>query len=304
LFLIKKIYFNQDKFWELAKTMKLSQVIKAGVFTVALIGLIALSGCGFINKIRAKNEVNNGARAYGSGKYVEAQHYFERALELDPNQPNAELFRARAIYAQYRPGNESPENLKIAQEAIDAYKKILEKDPSNDEAFNLIGALYGRLKQDEKQRDWIMQRTKMENIPADKRADAFTILANKDLSCSRTITDQKENITANATTGVLSYRKPKDPKDFTNAQQCTTEGLQYANMAISLNPNSAAAWGAKTDLLREMAKLAEMDGKQDQKADYTKQANEAEAKALELKKALEEKKKQEEAAKAAQAKKS
>lgn len=270
----------------------------ACVLGVTLIAVSGLSGCGFINKIRAKNELNDGARAYNAGKYAEAQAYFERALKLDPNQQNAALFRARSIYSQYRTGIDTPQNLKIAQDAIAAYQDILKNDPTNDEAFNLIGALYGRLKEEDKQRDWIMQRTKMSNIPDAKRSDAYTILANKDLSCSRNITDQKENATADRSTGVVTYRKPKDPKDFTAAQQCVTEGLQFVNEAIKLNDVSAAAWSAKTQLEREMAKLSEMDGKPDDKAKYNKQASEDDAIAQKYTKALEEKKKQEEEAKA------
>ncbi len=277
--------------------MRLSQFKMWCVLSMMLVAVSALSGCGFINTIRAKNELNNGARSYGAGKYAEAQAFFERALELDPTQQNAALFRARSIYAQYRPGIDTPQNLKIAQDAIASYQDILKSDPTNDEAFNLIGALYGRLKEEDKQRDWIMQRTKMTNIPDVKRSDAYTILANKDLSCSRTITDQKENAVADKNTGVVTYRKPKDPKDFTSAQQCVTEGLQFVNEAIKLNDGSALAWTARTQLKREMAKLSEMDGKPDEKSKYTKEANDDDVIAQKYTKALEEKKKQEAEAK-------
>ncbi|GAC1446279.1 MAG: hypothetical protein NVSMB56_03470 [Pyrinomonadaceae bacterium] len=278
--------------------MKLSQLKIVCVLVVTLLVMSGLSGCGFINTIRAKNELNNGARSYGAGKYAEAQQFFERAMEIDPSQQNAALFRARSIYAQYRTGIDTPQNLKVAQDAIAAYQDILKNDPTNDEAFNLIGALYGRLKEEDKQREWIVQRTKMTNIPEAKRSDAYTILANKNLTCSRTITDQKENAIADKNTGVVTFRKPKDPKDFTSAQQCVTEGLQFVNEAVRLNDTSAAAWTAKTQLEREMAKLSEMDGKPDEKAKYIKQASEDEAIAQKYTKALEEKKKQEEEAKA------
>src|ERR1044071_5386074 len=85
------------------------------------------SGCGVINRIRAKNELNEAARTYREGHYVEAEQHSRRALELDPNNKTAPLFIARTVHAQYRPGVAAADNIAKAREAIDAYSKILEK---------------------------------------------------------------------------------------------------------------------------------------------------------------------------------
>ena len=104
--------------------MKLSQTRIAIVLAI----LVATSsGCGVINRIRAKNQLNEAARAYREGRFPEAEKHSREAADLDPDNKTAPMFIARTIHAQYRPGVQAPENLQKAQEAIEAYQKILRK---------------------------------------------------------------------------------------------------------------------------------------------------------------------------------
>ena len=73
-------------------------------------------------------------------------------------------------------------------------------------------------------------------------------------------------------------------------------GLEEAETAIKFDPNNESAWSYKTNLLLEAAKLAEMDGKADQKAQYEKQAEVAGSAPP---RSAEERRKKEEAAEAA-----
>ena len=100
--------------------MKLSQARIA----IALAALVATSsGCGVINRIRAKNELNEAARTYREGQFVEAEQHSRKALGLDPNNKTAPLFIARTIHAQYKNGVTTPENIAKAREAIEAYQE-------------------------------------------------------------------------------------------------------------------------------------------------------------------------------------
>ena len=109
--------------------MKLSQT---RIATALAILVVMTSGCGLINRVRAKNELNEAARAYHDGQFEEAERYSRRALELDPDSKTAPIFIARSIHAQYRPGVQAPENLAKANEAIQAYQKILDRNPKSD----------------------------------------------------------------------------------------------------------------------------------------------------------------------------
>jgi hypothetical protein len=272
--------------------MKLSQ---ARLPLLILVVVFSTSGCGVINRIRAKNELNEAARAYKAGKFSEAEQHSKRALELDPEQKTAPSFIARSIHAQYRPGVDTPDNKRKATEAVEAYKRILEKDPTNEEAYKAIAALYGAVDENQ-QRQWILQRASNGSIPEVKRAEAYTILASKDWNCSYTITEQTANKKTEQKDNktVIVFQKPKDAKDFETAQQCVARGMEEAEKAISLDGNNDAAWSFKTNLLLESAKLAEMDGNADKKAEYTKLAEEAQKRTTELSEQNQKRKEEEE----------
>jgi len=251
--------------------MKLSQT---GIVIVLAILVATSSGCGVINRIRAKNQLNEAAKAYREGHFPEAEQHSRRAAELDPNNKTAPMFIARTIHAQYRPGVQSQENMAKAQEAISAYQQLLANNPHDEEAYKAIAYLYEATKQDDKLRQWITSRAASDTAPPEKRAEAYVVLASKDWDCSFKITELPTNKTTTLdptnNKATVSYKKPKDQKDFDQAQMCVKQGLVEAENAIKFDPNNESAWSYKTNLLLEASKLAEMDGKPDQKAQYQK----------------------------------
>lgn len=279
--------------------MKLSQTRIVIVLTI----LVATSsGCGVINRIRSKNQLNEAARAYREGRFPEAEQHSREAAALDPDNKTAPMFIARTIHAQYRPGVQSPENIAKAQEAIDAYQNILNKNPQDEEAYKAIAYLYGAIKEEDKLRQWISQRAASETAEPDKRAEAYVVLASKDWDCSFKITEQPgvktTTIDQTSSKATVSYQKPKDPKDFNQAQMCVKSGLAEAENAIKFDPNNESAWSYKTNLLLEAAKLAEMDNQAEQKAQYQKDYEAALKRTTELSVANQ-KRKEEEAKQAA-----
>jgi hypothetical protein len=280
--------------------MKLSQ----SWIVLALAILVASSsGCGVVNRIRAKNELNEAARAYREGRFPEAEQHSRRAAELDPDNKTAPMFIARTIHAQYRRGVQTPENIAKANEAITAYQNILDKNPKDEEAYKAIAYLLGETKEDAKLRQWISNRAANDTVEPEKRAEAYIVLASKDWDCSFKMTE----LPANKTTTIdpsnnkatVSYKKPSDQKEFDTAQQCVKQGLSEAENAIKFDPNNESAWSYKTNLLLEAAKLAEMDGKSDTKADYQKQYEAALKRTTELNVANQKRKEEQEAQKAA-----
>ncbi|HVF23886.1 MAG TPA: hypothetical protein VM941_12435 [Pyrinomonadaceae bacterium] len=279
--------------------MKLAQTRIAILLAI----LVATSsGCGVINRIRSKNQLNEAARAYREGRFVEAEQYSRRAAELDPNNKTAPMFIARTIHAQYRPGVQTPDNVAKAQEAIEAYQRILERNPSDDEAYKAIAYLYGAIKDNDKLKQWITARATSDTTDPTKRAEAYVVLASKDWECSFQITELPGNKVTTVdpanNKATVSYRKPKEQKDFDQAQRCVKQGLAEAENAIKFDPNNEAAWSYKTNLLLEASKLAEMEGQTEQKAQFQKDYEAALKRTTELSAAAE-KRKEEEAARQA-----
>lgn len=225
---------------------------------------------------QVKQELDEAARLYRKGKFAEAQVLSERALLLDPQNKTAPYYVARTIHAQYKPGDFTPENTAKAREAIIAYQKILDRSPFDDEPYKAIAYLYGAIKDEAMLRQWILQRAENISFANDKRAEAFVVLASKEWDCSYKITEtpatKVTTIRGNKT--YISYRMPKRD-EFERAKECANRGLEMADMAITLTPENESAWSYKTNILLELAKLAEMSGNVQGKSELNRQYDEA-----------------------------
>jgi tetratricopeptide (TPR) repeat protein len=257
--------------------MKLSRLSLFSLF----LAVVLTSGCGVFNRVRARNALNEGARAYREGNFAEAEQKFRYAYELDPSQERTPLFIARSIQQQYKPGVSTPENVEKGQAAIQAYQDILTREPANDDAYKAVVYLYGQMKNEDKVRELLMQRAALETLPTEKRSEALTVLASKQGKCSYDITELKENKEQKNTTEdgkqkvVYVYKKPANQADFDAARRCVEEGLKLSERATQLDPNSAGAWSAHAALLREATKVAEMEGNAEARTRFDQQYDKA-----------------------------
>src|ERR1043166_9023746 len=88
----------------------------------AIICILAATGC---DKLKARDQINKGVASFKNAQYERATEHFKDAVALDPSLQNARLYLAAAYTAQYIPGVESPDNLQIAQNAIEQYQTVL-----------------------------------------------------------------------------------------------------------------------------------------------------------------------------------
>jgi tetratricopeptide (TPR) repeat protein len=98
---------------------------KLRLLTLAAVTLALLTSVG-CDKLRARDQLNKGVKAYKDSHYEQAIDYFQRAVQLDPGLLNARMYLATAFVSQYIPGVDSPDNLRTAQQAIDEYTKVLD----------------------------------------------------------------------------------------------------------------------------------------------------------------------------------
>jgi tetratricopeptide (TPR) repeat protein len=105
------------------------------LLTLAAAALVLLStvGCG---KLRARDQLNKGVTAYKNAKYEEAIDHFQQAVALDPTLINARMYLATAFAQQYIPGADTPENNKMAEQAIEQYQHVLDMKPARDQRVN------------------------------------------------------------------------------------------------------------------------------------------------------------------------
>jgi tetratricopeptide (TPR) repeat protein len=118
------------------------------VLALTVVGLMLFSTAG-CSKLRARDQLNKGVQAYKNTHYEEAIGHFQQAVELDPSLTNARLYLATALANQYIPGADNPENTKVAEQAIDVFKKVLDLNPPREQkvtSLKGIASLYFNMK--------------------------------------------------------------------------------------------------------------------------------------------------------------
>jgi tetratricopeptide (TPR) repeat protein len=109
-------------------------------FAITLAGMVlSVSGC---DQLKARDQLNKGVEAYKSAHYEEAIGHFQSATQLDPNLPMAKTYLATALAQNVVPGLNTAENLKTAQQSIDIFKQVLDKDPSDVNSLKQVAGIY------------------------------------------------------------------------------------------------------------------------------------------------------------------
>ncbi|MGZ4811798.1 MAG: tetratricopeptide repeat protein [Terriglobales bacterium] len=112
-------------------------------FAAVVLALFGLAGC---NKLKARDQLNKGVQAYKNAKYEDAIEKFKNAVALDPSLINARLYLATAYAQQYIPGADTPDNNRMAEQAINEYQDVLKMKPNDLNAIKGIAYLYLQMK--------------------------------------------------------------------------------------------------------------------------------------------------------------
>jgi tetratricopeptide (TPR) repeat protein len=97
-------------------------------------------------RLAVRDQLNQGVRAFRGANYEEALEHFNKAVQLDPELKVARLYLATAYAQQYVPGVETPENLDLANHALEQYAAVLQRDPANVTSVKGIAFLQFQLK--------------------------------------------------------------------------------------------------------------------------------------------------------------
>jgi len=103
----------------------------------------------FLAQTTADDELKLGVQAYKHSRFEEAVGHFERCVALDPANTTGHLYLATTFAQQYIPGAETPENNRMAEQAIDQYQHVLDGNPETSARINStkgIAYLYLQMK--------------------------------------------------------------------------------------------------------------------------------------------------------------
>jgi tetratricopeptide (TPR) repeat protein len=107
--------------------LRICALIAVGLF------LLSASGC---NKLRARDQLNKGVASYKSAKYEQAIDHFQQAVSFDPSLIVARMYLATAFAQQYIPGVDAPDNIQLAEQSIEQYRSVLNSNPSKELQIN------------------------------------------------------------------------------------------------------------------------------------------------------------------------
>lgn len=230
-----------------------------GVVSVA-IGLLVLSASG-CTKLRARDNLNKGVQAYKNAQYPDAVEFFKKAVELDPQFPTARLYLATAYMSQYIPGAESPDNIRMAEQAHQEFLRVLEMDPNNSVALASIANLYFHQKKFDESEEWF--RKLIAAHPNNKEAYytlgviAWTRSFQKRMAARAELGMRPED------PGPLKDKKVREKLKSENLAMIE-EGIKNLQRAVELDPEYDDAMAYLNLLYRERADL------QDTKEAYDK----------------------------------
>jgi tetratricopeptide (TPR) repeat protein len=200
---------------------------------VTLAGMVlAMSGC---DQLAARDQLNKGVEAYKSAHFEEAIGHFQRATQLDPNLPMAKTYLATALAQNVVPGLDTAENLKTAQQAIDIFKEVLVKDPTDVNSLKQIAGIYFQIKKLDDAKEW--QKKVLAVDPKDPEA-AYTIgVIDWTEAHENTLTAlQGAGLNDDGEGNVKAPKKVMEPLKAQNGP-LVDEGLKYLNDAVANRAN-------------------------------------------------------------------
>ena len=257
--------------------MKRTQRLAVIVALLALI--VTLSGCGVINSLRAKDSLNDGVRAFNQGHFDIAQRKFEYALELRPDNTNAQLFYARALSARFDQGQE--ENLGL--KTISAYDNIVKQNPGNGEAIDQALAFKAKVYEDlaglvpeksaeyeQTRRDTLLKRADLPSATAQIKADVHYTLG---------VEYWKKAYALDGSW--VSHGQSVPPEVAEKVKPLTQKAHEHLQQALAVKPDYANAY-----YYLKLAYLQDMytDPNRDKKKEFLAKATQSQEKYGELQK--------------------
>jgi tetratricopeptide (TPR) repeat protein len=203
--------------------------------TAALVALLlgSTTGC---NKLKARDQLGKGVQAFKNAKYEEAVNHFQTAIALDPDYSQAKLYLATSYASQVVPNLDTPDNLKVAQQAIDGFSAVLAKDPTDLTALKQIASINRNIKKLDEAKEY--EKKVIAIAPNDPEA-YYTIGA-----IDWTQEHYKNTVPILAADGLIddgngNAKKSKDAcaKLVAANTDLVNDAMQNLEKAISLNPN-------------------------------------------------------------------
>jgi len=214
---------------ETRRAMKLTARIPLLVALLVLLG--TATGCDFL---KSRDQLNKGIAAFKNAQYEQAANFFETAVRLDPTNQTAKLYLATTYASQVVPNLMTPENLALAQKAINGFNAVLEKDPTDLTALKQIASINRNIQQFDKAKDYELKV--IATAPNDPEAYYIVGFVDWTLAYKNAVATLAADGLTDDGEGNKKMTKGACAKLQGQNTDLVTEGLKYLDKAVDLNP--------------------------------------------------------------------
>lgn len=216
--------------------MKLNARLTVLAALICALGMT--TGCNFL---KSRDQLTKGVAAFKSAQYEQATDFFQRAVELDPKNETAKLYLATTYASQVVPNLTTPDNLAMAQKAIDGFNEVLQQNPNDVTALKQIASIDRNIQKFDAAKEYELKVIASPNATDTDKAEADYIVGFVDWTLA-----YKNALTVLAGEGLPTVNGlTGDPKKSKNAcakiqdqnTALVNEGMDYLNRAIQINPN-------------------------------------------------------------------
>jgi tetratricopeptide (TPR) repeat protein len=197
--------------------------------------LLVLAGTVGCTKLKARDQLVKGVQAFKAGKYEEAVDFFQKSVALDPSSSESHLYLATAYSYQVVPDLTTPENLAIAQKALNGFSDVLAQNPNDLDALRQVASIHRNIKQYDKAKQDELKIISLD--PKDSEAN-YTIGVIDWTEAYKNATD------ALGAAGLQDDGEGNVKKSKAVCEKLVAENtdlvngaLQYLQQAVNINPN-------------------------------------------------------------------
>jgi tetratricopeptide (TPR) repeat protein len=206
----------------------------------------------------ACEQLRMGLQAYREAHFAEAAVHFRNSADLDPSFVQAYVYLGTALTLQYIPGQESPENLRMANQAITTFETALKLDAKNATALATIAQIYYELKQFDKAKEF--QQRRIDADPANPEPYFWIGVLDWALCFPRQMKLRKElnlDLPQDPQRPGMLPPLPEDARERLASENGDTveEGIRDLEKAIELKPDDFDAMAYLNLLYRQKADL-------------------------------------------------
>jgi tetratricopeptide (TPR) repeat protein len=227
--------FRGPRALSLTKIGKGSLMKLSARMTASAALLLVLAGTVGCTKLKARDQLVKGVQAFKAGKYEEAVDFFQKSVALDPSSSESHLYLATAYSYQVVPDLTTPENLAIAQKALNGFSDVLAQNPNDLDALRQVASIHRNIKQYDKAKQDELKIISLD--PKDSEAN-YTIGVIDWTEAYKNATD------ALGAAGLQDDGEGNVKKSKAVCEKLVAENtdlvngaLQYLQQAVNINPN-------------------------------------------------------------------